>query len=76
MQIKPATISRHAYGIYPPIAMLAGLQLDVSDFGNHANAISRSYETEKPCCVSPCASSHYRPRHPKSGMLRKRPFRV
>jgi hypothetical protein len=27
--IKPATILRHAYGIYPPLAMLAGMQLDL-----------------------------------------------
>jgi hypothetical protein len=27
--IKPTTIFRHAYGIYPPMAMLAGMQLDV-----------------------------------------------
>lgn len=28
-EIKPATIFRHAYGVYPPLAMLAGMQLDV-----------------------------------------------
>jgi len=28
-EIKPATIFRHAYGIYPSLAMLAGMQLDV-----------------------------------------------
>jgi hypothetical protein len=28
-EIKPATIFRHACGIYPPMAMLAGMQLDV-----------------------------------------------
>ena len=28
-RIKPDTIVRHAYGIYPPMAMLAGMQLDV-----------------------------------------------
>jgi 2-hydroxy-4-(methylsulfanyl)butanoate S-methyltransferase len=28
-EIKPATILRHAYGIYPPLAMLAGMQLDL-----------------------------------------------
>ena len=28
-EIKPATIFRHAYGVYPPMAMLAGMQLDV-----------------------------------------------
>jgi 2-hydroxy-4-(methylsulfanyl)butanoate S-methyltransferase len=28
-EIKPATIFRHAYGIYPPLAMLAGMQLDL-----------------------------------------------
>jgi hypothetical protein len=27
--IEPATIFRHAYGVYPPMAMLAGMQLDV-----------------------------------------------
>jgi hypothetical protein len=27
--IKPATILRHAYGIYPSLAMLAGMQLDL-----------------------------------------------
>jgi len=27
--IKPATILRHAYGIYPPLAILAGMQLDL-----------------------------------------------
>jgi hypothetical protein len=29
MQIRSATINRHSYGIYPSIAMLAGMQLDV-----------------------------------------------
>jgi hypothetical protein len=28
-EIKPTTISRHAFGVYPSIAMLAGMQLDV-----------------------------------------------
>src|SRR5262249_49207235 len=28
-EIKPATIYRHAFGIYPSMAMLAGMQLDV-----------------------------------------------
>ena len=28
-EIKPATILRHAYGIYQPAAMLAGMQLDL-----------------------------------------------
>jgi len=28
-EIKPTTIFRHAYAIYPPMAMLAGMQLDV-----------------------------------------------
>src|SRR5262245_26776794 len=28
-EIKPVTIFRHAYGVYPPMAMLAGMQLDV-----------------------------------------------
>src|SRR5205807_8579697 len=28
-EIKPTTIFRHAYAVYPPIAMLAGMQLDV-----------------------------------------------
>jgi 2-hydroxy-4-(methylsulfanyl)butanoate S-methyltransferase len=28
-EIKPATIFRHAHGVYPPMAMLAGMQLDV-----------------------------------------------
>jgi O-methyltransferase domain/Dimerisation domain len=28
-EIKPATIFRHAYGVYPPLAMLAGMQLDL-----------------------------------------------
>jgi hypothetical protein len=28
-QIKPSTIYRHVYAVYPPIAMLAGMQLDV-----------------------------------------------
>jgi SAM-dependent methyltransferase len=28
-EIKPATILRHAYGIYPSAAMLAGMQLDL-----------------------------------------------
>ena len=28
-RIKPDTIVRHAYGIYSPMAMLAGMQLDV-----------------------------------------------
>ena len=28
-QIKPATIYRHAFGVYPSLAMLAGMQLDV-----------------------------------------------
>ncbi len=28
-EIKPTTIFRHAFGIYPPIAMLAGMQLNV-----------------------------------------------
>jgi len=28
-EIKPATIFRHAFGVYPPLAMLAGMQLDV-----------------------------------------------
>ena len=27
--VKPATISRHVYGLYPSLAMLAGMQLDV-----------------------------------------------
>jgi len=27
--IKPETIVRHAYGVYSPLAMLAGMQLDV-----------------------------------------------
>lgn len=28
-EIKPTTIFRHAHGVYPPLAMLAGMQLDV-----------------------------------------------
>jgi len=28
-EIKPTTISRHAYGVYPSMAMLAGMKLDV-----------------------------------------------
>ena len=28
-EIKPTTIFRHAYAVYPPMAMLAGMQLDV-----------------------------------------------
>jgi len=28
-EIKPETIFRHAHGVYPPMAMLAGMQLDV-----------------------------------------------
>jgi hypothetical protein len=28
-EIKPVTIFRHAYGVYPPMAMLAGMKLDV-----------------------------------------------
>src|ERR1043165_6896884 len=28
-EIKPVTIFRHAFGVYPPLAMLAGMQLDV-----------------------------------------------
>lgn len=28
-ETKPTTISRHAYGVYPSIAMLAGMRLDV-----------------------------------------------
>src|SRR5262249_28378328 len=28
-QTNPTTIFRHAYAVYPPIAMLAGMQLDV-----------------------------------------------
>ncbi len=28
-EIKPATIFRHVYGVYSPMAMLAGMQLDV-----------------------------------------------
>ena len=28
-QIKPTTIFRHAFAVYPPMAMLAGMQLDV-----------------------------------------------
>jgi 2-hydroxy-4-(methylsulfanyl)butanoate S-methyltransferase len=28
-EIKPTTIFRHAYAVYPPMAMLAGIQLDV-----------------------------------------------
>jgi predicted O-methyltransferase YrrM len=28
-EIKPVTIFRHAVGVYPPLAMLAGMQLDV-----------------------------------------------
>jgi hypothetical protein len=28
-EIKPTTIFRHAYAIYSPMAMLAGMQLDV-----------------------------------------------
>ena len=28
-RIKPATILRRAYGIYPSLAMLAGMQLDL-----------------------------------------------
>jgi hypothetical protein len=27
-EIKPTTIFRHAFGVYPPIAMLAGMKLD------------------------------------------------
>lgn len=27
--VKPATIFRHVYGLYPSLAMLAGMQLDV-----------------------------------------------
>ena len=28
-EIKPSTIYRHAYGVYPPLAMLAGMKLDI-----------------------------------------------
>src|SRR6516162_4756029 len=35
--VKPATISRHVYGLYPSLAMLAGMQLDVfTPLGNGA----------------------------------------